>query len=52
MLLLKKGFDVIEGEELYHLIYNPFYNDWKIKKDLIRNNKKSKTKKSKFASFK
>jgi hypothetical protein len=27
----KKGFDVIDGKELFHLHYNPFYDDWKKK---------------------
>jgi len=33
MLLKKKGFDLIGGEELFHLLYNPFYNEWKTKKE-------------------
>jgi hypothetical protein len=37
MLLKKKGFNVIDGEELYHLLYNPYYNEWKIKKEYIKN---------------
>jgi len=28
----KKGFDVIDAEELYHQLYNPYYESWKSKK--------------------
>lgn len=33
MLLKKKGFDLIDGEDLFHLLYNPFYNEWKAKNE-------------------
>jgi hypothetical protein len=49
----KNGFDVLDGEELFHLLYNPFYNEWKaIKDDNITplSNKKSK-KKNNFINF-
>jgi hypothetical protein len=42
---------LIDGEELFHLMYNPFYNDWKLKKDQIKNNLKNKSKKSKIGSL-
>ena len=29
MLHKKKGFEILEGEELFHLLYNPYYNEWK-----------------------
>ena len=28
----KKGFDVIDAEELYHQLYNPYFESWKLKK--------------------
>ena len=28
----KKGFDVVDGEELFHMLHNPYYNDWKEKR--------------------
>ena len=53
MLQKKKGIDVIEGEELFHLLYNPNFNEWKaIKYDNITpisNNKKKK--KNNFINF-
>jgi hypothetical protein len=53
MIQKKNGFDVLDGEELFHLLYNPFYNEWKaIKDDNITplSNKKSK-KKNNFINF-
>lgn len=47
MLQKKKGIDVIDGEELFHLLYNPNFNEWKaIKEDNITpiNNIKKKKK--------
>jgi hypothetical protein len=32
MLQRKKGLDIIDGEELFHLLYNPYYQDWKSKR--------------------
>ena len=53
MLQKKKGIDVIEGEELFHLLYNPNFNEWKAIKDdnitPISNNKKKK--KNNFINF-
>lgn len=35
----KKGLDVIDGEELFHQLYNPYFKDWKQKKqDYIKYN--------------
>ena len=32
MLSRKKGFEVIDAEELFHQMYNPYYESWKLKK--------------------
>ena len=53
MLQKKKGIDVIEGEELFNLLYNPNFNEWKAIKDdnitPISNIKKKK--KNNFINF-
>ena len=33
MLDRKKGFDIIDSEELYHLMHNQYYAEWKEKRD-------------------
>ena len=33
MLERKKGFDVIESDELFQLLYNPHYQEWKAKRE-------------------
>ena len=35
MLDRKKGFDILDSDELYHLIYNPYYAEWKEKRDQL-----------------
>ena len=42
MLERKKGFDILEGEDLFHKMYNPFYQDWKEKRENIAKLAKSK----------
>ena len=37
MLDRRKGFDIIESEELYHMMHNPYYNEWKEKRDQMIN---------------
>ena len=32
MLQRKKGLDIIDGEELFHQLSNPYYQDWKSKR--------------------
>ena len=33
MLDRKKGFDIIDSDELFHLMHNPHYTEWKEKRD-------------------
>ena len=35
MLQRKKGFDVIESEELFQQLYNPYFKEWKLKRDQV-----------------
>jgi hypothetical protein len=48
MLSRKKGFEVIDAEELFHQMHNPYYENWKIKKsqyvkyEKLQDNKKKK----------
>ena len=29
---MKKGLDVVDADELFHQLYNPLYEAWKLKK--------------------
>ena len=53
MLSRKKGFYVVCGEELFHQMYNPFYEHWMVKKSTYVNyDKIHQSKKKKYiASF-
>ena len=28
----RKGFDVVDAEDLFHIMFNPYYESWKSKK--------------------
>lgn len=32
MLVKKQGLNILDGEELFHLLYNPYYTEWNSKK--------------------
>lgn len=32
MIQRKKGLDIVDGEELFHLLSNPYYHDWTSKR--------------------
>jgi hypothetical protein len=43
MMSRKKGFDIIDAEELYHMMYNPYFESWKQKKQsYVKYNNRSK----------
>lgn len=52
MLERKKGFDVIDAEELFHQMHNPYFDQWKLKKsnyvkyEKVQQNKKRRLRSS------